>query len=61
MSIGFKTCPYCNKGEAEAVYAIDNKIEWFCIECLAEWSEDANEYEIITAQQEWMMRYYGEE
>jgi len=56
MSMGFKTCPYCNKAEAEAVYAIDNKIEWFCIECLAEWSEDADEYEI-----KWMMRYYGEE
>ena len=61
MSMGFKKCPYCNNAEAEALYAVDNKIEWFCLSCLAEWTEDADEYEVVTAQQQWMMQNYGEE
>ncbi len=60
MSMGFKTCPYCNNGEAEALYAVDGKVEWFCINCLAEWTEEP-EGEVTTAQQQWMMRNYGEE
>jgi len=40
MSMGFKKCPYCNNCEAEALYAVDGLIEWFCINCLAEWTEE---------------------
>jgi hypothetical protein len=58
--MGFKTCPYCNNGEAEALYAVDGKVEWFCINCLAEWTEEPVG-EVTTAQQGWMMAHYGEE
>lgn len=60
MSMGFKRCPYCNNCEAEALYAVDGKVEWFCINCLAEWTEEP-EGEVTTAQQGWMMSHYGEE
>jgi uncharacterized Zn ribbon protein len=60
MSMGFKKCPYCNNCEAEALYAVDGKVEWFCINCLAEWTEEPVG-EVTTAQQGWMMRNYGEE
>ena len=39
MSMGFKRCPYCNNCEAEALIAVDGLIEWFCLSCLAEWTE----------------------
>lgn len=62
MSMGFKTCPYCNNCEAEAVIAVDNKLEWFCIGCLAEWTEDtADEVEVVSSQQKWMLENFGEE
>ena len=31
MSMGFKPCPHCDAGEAEALYAVDGKVEWFCL------------------------------
>lgn len=40
MSMGFKKCPYCNACEAEALYAVDGLVEWFCIGCLSEWTEE---------------------
>ena len=60
MSMGFKRCPYCNNCEAEALYAVDGLIEWFCLSCLAEWTEEP-EGEVTTSYQQWMMRNYGEE
>tara|TARA_R110001632_G_scaffold182349_2_gene302408 strand:- start:1045 stop:1218 length:174 start_codon:yes stop_codon:yes gene_type:complete len=40
MSMGHKPCPYCNACEAEALIAVDGLIEWFCIGCLSEWTEE---------------------
>ena len=40
MSMGFKRCPYCNNCEAEALIAVDGLVEWFCIGCLSEWTEE---------------------
>jgi len=61
MSMGFKTCPHCEDGEAEALYAVDGKIQWFCNECSAEWLEEPVLYEVVTRQQQWMLENYGEE
>jgi len=60
MSMGYVKCPYCNNTGAEALYAVDEKKECFCINCLAEWTEE-QEGEVTTAQQQWMMAHYGEE
>lgn len=60
MSMGYVKCPYCNNTGAEALYAVDEKKECFCINCLAEWTEE-QEVEVTTSQQQWMMRNYGEE
>jgi len=60
MSMGYTKCPYCNNTGAEALYAVDEKIECFCINCLAEWVEEP-EAEVTTSQQQWMMANYGEE
>jgi hypothetical protein len=60
MSMGFKQCGHCNSGEAEALYAVDGMIEWFCHNCLAEWTEEPAA-EVTTSQQQWMMLNYGEE
>ena len=38
MTMGFKTCPHCDDGEAEALCAVDGKIEWYCHECGASWT-----------------------
>jgi hypothetical protein len=35
-------------------------IEWFCHNCLAEWTEEPAA-EVTTSQQQWMMLNYGEE
>lgn len=60
MSMGFKRCPYCNNCEAEALIAVDGLVEWFCLSCLAEWTEEPAG-EVTTSDQQWMMRNYGEE
>lgn len=60
MGMGYKTCPYCNNCEAEALFAVDGKIEWFCTGCLAEWTEEPDA-EVTTSQQQWMLDNYGEE
>jgi uncharacterized Zn ribbon protein len=60
MSMGYVKCPYCNNTGAEALYAVDEKKECFCINCLAEWTEE-QEVEVTTSQQQWMMAHYGEE
>ena len=60
MSMAYKTCPYCNACEAEALYAVDGLVEWFCVGCCSEWQEQPTG-EVVTAQQQWMMRNYGEE
>jgi uncharacterized Zn ribbon protein len=59
--MGFKTCPHCEDGEAEALYAVDGKIQWFCNECSAEWLEETVLYKVVTRQQQWMLENYGEE
>lgn len=61
MSIAFKTCPHCDDGEAEALYAVDYKIQWYCNECSQSWLEEPKAYEVVTAQQQWMLENYGEE
>jgi uncharacterized Zn finger protein (UPF0148 family) len=61
MSMGFKQCDMCGDGEAEALYAVDGMIEWFCPECNARWAVESTEYEQVSAHQHWMMRHYGEE
>ena len=62
MSMGFKTCPYCNNYEAEALVAVDGLVEWFCLGCLAEWTEEpVNDALVTTSQQQWMLERYGEE
>jgi hypothetical protein len=60
MSMGYVKCPYCNNTGAEALYAVDQRKECFCINCLAEWTEEP-EGEVTTSQQGWMMAHYGEE
>ena len=62
MSMGFKPCPHCNAGEAEALYAVDGKIEWYCPECNTSWTEDpAEKAEVIYYQPEWGYNNLGEE
>lgn len=43
MSMGFKICPHCKDGEAEALYGIDGKVHWYCPECNTEWEEEGVE------------------
>lgn len=62
MSMGFKRCGYCGKGEAEALIAVDGMVEWFCPNCLAEWTEPVpEEYEVTTPHKQWMLETYGDE
>jgi transposase-like protein len=51
--MGFKACPHCDDGEAEALYAVDGKIEWYCHECGVSWTETPSEYEAVTKHQLW--------
>lgn len=58
MSMGFKNCMHCS-GEAEALYAVDGMIEYYCPECQMQWAEEPaviNE----TSFQKWMLENYGE-
>lgn len=57
MSMGFKQCPHCDTGEAEALYAVDGMIEWYCPECQASWSEEPPA-EVITKHDLWMEQWY---
>ena len=59
MSMGFKPCPHCDAGEAEALYAVDGKIEWFCPECNTAWTEDPVEKQ-ETQLELWYLKHYGE-
>lgn len=59
MSMGFKVCHHCNDGEAEALYAVDEKIQWFCNECSAEWLEEPAVIQ-ETPYERWMLLNYGE-
>lgn len=59
MSMGFKPCPHCDTGEAEALYAVDGKIEWFCPECNQAWTEDPVEKQ-ETQLELWYLKNYGE-
>ena len=64
MSLGYKQCPHCDEGQAEALIAIDGKIEWYCNCCSASWQEDVEEAaEIRMFNQDWVHGYnrYGEE
>ena len=59
MGMGNKVCPYCNNCEAEALYAVDGIIEWFCVGCLAEWTEEPKG-DVTSAHDKWMLDNYGE-
>lgn len=59
MSMGFKPCPHCDAGEAEALYAVDGKVEWFCPECNVAWTEDPVEKQ-ETQLELWYLKNYGE-
>lgn len=59
MSMGFKQCPHCEAGEAEALYAVDGMIEWYCPECQASWTEEPVAIQ-ETPYQRWMLENYGE-
>jgi len=59
MSMGFKACPHCDTGEAEALYAVDGKIEWYCPECQSSWTEDPVAIQ-ETPFERWMLENYGE-
>lgn len=59
MSMGFKPCPHCDTGEAEALYAVDGKVEWYCPECQASWAEDPVEKQ-ETQLELWYLKNYGE-
>ena len=62
MTMGFKACTHCDNGEAEALYAVDGKIEWYCHECQASWTEDPTEpVDVITYQPLWGYNNLGEE
>lgn len=58
MSMGFKNCMHCS-GEAEALYAVDGMIEYYCPECQMQWAEEPA---VIseTPFQKWMLENYGE-
>lgn len=61
MSLGYTRCPYCNSGEAEKLYGVDDKVECYCHNCYAEWTTDAAPSEVITRQQQYMAEVYGDE
>ena len=62
ISKAYKTCGYCGYNAAEALIAVDNKVEYFCSHCLAEWTEDVpEEYEATTPHKQWMLETYGDE
>ena len=59
MTMGFKPCPHCDNGEAEALYAVDGKIEWYCHECQASWTAEPEEKQ-ETQLELWHLKTYGE-
>ncbi len=59
MSMGFKPCMCCSS-EAEALYAVDGMIEYYCPECQTQWAEEP-EADYYTGQQYFNWQYYGEE
>ena len=58
MSMGFKECMHCS-GEAEALYAVDGMIEFYCPECQMQWAEEPPVIQ-ETAYERWMLQNYGE-
>lgn len=60
MSMGFKSCMCCS-GVAEALYAVDGMIEYYCPECEMQWAEEPVEHEVVTTQPEWGYNNLGEE
>ncbi len=60
MSMGTAVCRHCNDGEAEALYAVDDKIEWYCSGCNTQWSEEPLVYEVVSSYEQWMLDHYGE-
>ncbi len=62
MTMKRDKCKYCNNHGAEALYAVDGKVEWFCPNCLAEWTTDlADEADVIYYQTQWGLNTRGEE
>lgn len=64
MTMKRDKCKYCGTHGAEALYAVDGKVEWFCSYCLAEWTTELEELDgadIITLQTEWGYNNLGEE
>jgi len=62
MSMATAVCRYCNDGEAEALYALDDKIEWYCSGCNTQWSEEPLYYHTYYSQEELAKVFtYGED
>jgi len=62
MSMNFKICGHCNAGEAELLYIINSKAEWFCSHCNTSWSADyitSNSY--YTRKELDFISLYGED
>ena len=58
MSMGFKNCMNCS-GEAEALYAVDGMIEYYCHESEMQWAEEPVAIQ-ETSHERWMLHNYGE-
>jgi hypothetical protein len=58
MSMGYKNCMHCS-GEAEALYAVDGMIEYYCPECQMQWAEEPTPI-YQSPLQTWLLDKYGE-
>ena len=58
MSMGYTRCMHCS-GEAEALYAVDGMIEYYCPECEMQWAEQPAVVQ-DTPYETFMLRNYGE-
>tara|TARA_E500000318_G_scaffold111933_1_gene132758 strand:- start:4330 stop:4503 length:174 start_codon:yes stop_codon:yes gene_type:complete len=56
--MGYKNCMHCS-GEAEALYAVDGMIEYYCPECQMQWAEEP-EAVIQSPLETWLLNNYGE-
>lgn len=61
MTMKRDRCNYCGNQGAEALYAVDGMIEWFCPECLAEWTTPLEEGEAVDNTTLWGYNNLGEE
>lgn len=55
-------CNYCGHQGAEALYAVDGRVEWWCNECGAEWTTDLEDsFESVDNTVTWGYNNLGEE